>query len=528
MIKEVFLNHIELFAGCGGLSLGLESVGFKLVMANELSPMAAETFAYNFFNENLEKQNKNSRVTWLSSKFNRDEMRARLREDPRTYPELNKGQSDLDAHSDLNGKLVIGNIVQLNQWLEQHPFQVNDLKMAYGQKGGLDLVSGGPPCQSFSMAGLRQFTNTRNTLPWEFAKFVQMTQPKIALLENVTGILRAFDVDGEKFYAWYEVAKAFAKIDYVPLCLHINAKYAGVAQNRPRFIFLGIRHDVFDQIYPKFSSKEQELFKQSLSFIEKLKVDPDLEYGALQYFDVEYEQHQDIFKNTFLNPLIRFKNNEFSVQQAIDDLRSTGSNPSEYVELINTTLIAKPKVFKEIQNHDLRNNGIHVQRRFRIYQILQTLGNSVKKEALDLLKGKIDTVSEHTAEILLSYDYLIESNQYAKFSNIKELIIYFNEHQTKKQTQKALIANQPAPAALSIPDDACHYHHDELRTLTVREMARIQSFPDHFELRSKVTTGGQMRQFEVPQYTQVGNAVPPLLGQALGKVIQAILEKYKD
>jgi DNA (cytosine-5)-methyltransferase 1 len=59
-------------------------------------------------------------------------------------------------------------------------------------------------------------------------------------------------------------------------------------------------------------------------------------------------------------------------------------------------------------------------------------------------------------------------------------------------------------------------------------MARIQSFPDHFVFRSKVTTGGQMRQFEVPQYTQVGNAVPPLLGQALGNVIKAILDKYQS
>jgi len=80
----------------------------------------------------------------------------------------------------------------------------------------------------------------------------------------------------------------------------------------------------------------------------------------------------------------------------------------------------------------------------------------------------------------------------------------------------------PAPAALSIPDDACHYHDHELRTLTVREMARIQSFPDNFTFRSKITTGGQMRKFEVPQYTQVGNAVPPLLGYQLGLAIKKL------
>lgn len=46
--KENKFNHIELFSGCGGLSLGLEKAGFELLLANELSPMAAETFSYNF------------------------------------------------------------------------------------------------------------------------------------------------------------------------------------------------------------------------------------------------------------------------------------------------------------------------------------------------------------------------------------------------------------------------------------------------------------------------------------------------
>jgi DNA (cytosine-5)-methyltransferase 1 len=56
-------------------------------------------------------------------------------------------------------------------------------------------------------------------------------------------------------------------------------------------------------------------------------------------------------------------------------------------------------------------------------------------------------------------------------------------------------------------------------------MARIQSFPDFFEFRSKITTGGKMRSYEVPQYTQVGNAVPPLLGRALGLVVKNLLKK---
>jgi DNA (cytosine-5)-methyltransferase 1 len=96
---------------------------------------------------------------------------------------------------------------------------------------------------------------------------------------------------------------------------------------------------------------------------------------------------------------------------------------------------------------------------------------------------------------------------------------------TKKQTQRVLLPEIPAPAALSIPDDACHYSEsiDGLRTLTVREMARIQSFPDWYEVKSKVTTGGEQRRFEVPQYTQMGNAVPPMLGYALGQICKKLL-----
>lgn len=110
------------------------------------------------------------------------------------------------------------------------------------------------------------------------------------------------------------------------------------------------------------------------------------------------------------------------------------------------------------------------------------------------------------------------------FTNKADFEEYLKLHPTKKQTQKALNPDSPAPAALSIPGDACHYDEKELRVLTVRKMARIQSFPDNFVFRSKVTTGGKMRKFEVPQYTQVGNAVPLLLGLALGKSVVELLK----
>ena len=170
--------------------------------------------------------------------------------------------------------------------------------------------------------------------------------------------------------------------------------------------------------------------------------------------------------------------------------------------------------------------------------LLIKYGSYIDSESVFFKKSIIDVVGflKDTSTHLLceeSINYLMQKKflsndgeSLIEFADKKSLIEYLGSLSTKKQTQRALIANKPAPAALSIPDDACHYHPSLQRTLTVREMARFQSFPDKFEFRSKVTTGGKMRRFEVPQYTQVGNAVPPLLGRALGSVVKNIL-KYQ-
>jgi len=72
-----------------------------------------------------------------------------------------------------------------------------------------------------------------------------------------------------------------------------------------------------------------------------------------------------------------------------------------------------------------------------------------------------------------------------------------------------------------LPDDYIHY--SEPRILTVREYARIQSFYDWFEFKSKYTTGGNLRKKEVPRYTQVGNAVPPLFAELSGTVLKGMI-----
>ncbi|PAY00754.1 DNA (cytosine-5-)-methyltransferase [Pseudoalteromonas sp. HM-SA03] len=519
------MQHIELFAGCGGLSLGLKSEGFEFVMGNELSPMAAETFAYNFFNEDLvklaEKKQYPKQVKWINSRFN--DLSARLRENPLEFPPLHeKGFSDLvEDVNEYRGKLLVGSIRELNACLEQNPNLSKALHDSFGH-GELCLVSGGPPCQSFSMAGARRKDCEKNTLPLEFVSFVKHTLPKFVLLENVTGILRAFEEDdGKKYHAWYEVAKAFSSVGYIPLCLHVNARYVGVAQNRPRFILIAIRKDIHASLLAsnKLNDHSLQLLESSIPFFESVtKYGTGLEYGHLDCFDVD--KHLEVFSQSFLASLVGAK--AVTVKEAIDDLRGNGIKKSNFIKELNSTFDIGNKR-DSLSNHDKRANGEVVQRRFRLYQVLQKVADKrANKEVFNILKGDSSGLSSECWELLSEYEYLGFEGKLQKFKDAKELVDYLKLHPTKKQTQRALSPDAPAPAALSIPDDACHYHENELRTLTVREMARIQSFPDAFTFRSKVTTGGKMRRFEVPQYTQVGNAVPPLLAKKLGIVIKQL------
>lgn len=502
-------------------------------MANELSPMAAESYAYNLLNEDLRELAEVNplgiqRTVWLSSKYARTELRPRLREDPRTYPEIAQGFSDVEPDgSNLKGALVVGSIVALNDWLAAKPDVAAALADGFGA-GGIDLVSGGPPCQSFSMAGLRRMDCEKNSLPWEFAKLAQLVRPKLVLLENVTGILRPFlDNLGGKYYAWFELAKAFANIGYVPLCMHVNAKLSGVPQHRPRFIIIGVRRDMFDPLAATFSEVETELFRQPLSFYNSIQDGENVPYGGLDYRDVEREADLRQFQLSFLAPLVTHYGQYISVSAAIDDLRKGGNPDAPFPSYLARTF-SNVLQNRSMENHELRDNSPLVRRRFRLYQILQQVNDGTHSRVLRFLNGKLDDVSDLDWAELSPFDYLLESGNFASFPTKADFVAYLQRHRTKKKNQKALLPDEPAPAALSIPDDACHYHHDELRTLSVREMARIQSFPDNFEFRSKVTTGSTQRAFEVPQYTQVGNAVPPCLARALGQVISVLLNRMQN
>ena len=100
------------------------------------------------------------------------------------------------------------------------------------------------------------------------------------------------------------------------------------------------------------------------------------------------------------------------------------------------------------------------------------------------------------------------------------------EHGLKKMAIRVLDPLSYAPTVTSLPDDLLHY--SEPRTLTVRENARLQSFPDWFAFKGKYTTGGHLRRTEVPRFTQVANAIPPLLAEQLGLALLRIARRFRS
>ena len=97
--------------------------------------------------------------------------------------------------------------------------------------------------------------------------------------------------------------------------------------------------------------------------------------------------------------------------------------------------------------------------------------------------------------------------------------------ETSKISQRVLAKDAvPRMTVVSLPDDYIHYNRELPRTLSVRECARLQTFPDDFRFYGKRTTGGKRRRVDVPQYTQVGNAIPPRMAEAIGSHLMGYID----
>lgn len=117
--------------------------------------------------------------------------------------------------------------------------------------------------------------------------------------------------------------------------------------------------------------------------------------------------------------------------------------------------------------------------------------------------------SKQNDDVLKRLSIILNAGNYEDAK--KELLK--NDISTDKRSYSVLKIDGQSPTVLTMPDDYIHFNSP--RALTVREMARLQSFDDNFVFQGKRSTGGNKRKFEAPQYTMVGNAVPPLMARAV-------------
>lgn len=407
-------TYIDLFSGCGGLSLGLGKAGWNGLFAVEKDLMAFSTFKHNLI------ETPNSHFDW-----------------PAWLPKK---------------ETTIQNLI------DNYSEQLTTLK------GKVDLIAGGPPCQGFSLAGLRNEKDPRNKLSEEYIKMVKLIEPKYLLLENVRGFNSSFKnkKNGRVKKPYSMIVKAkLEKLGYKVFNNFICSADFGVPQKRTRFIMIGIKKGLLTS---ETIDPFEKLIKLRTSFL-----------------DSKHLPRRHI-----------------TVAEAIEDLLVT-ENGVKYHS--GTELNG----FKKIDYKPPKN----------LNPYLKIIKEGIQDEvpnSLRLARHKVSTIEK-----------------FKKIQVICKPGISLNDEMrahigTKKQAITVLDATQPSRTLTTLPDDLLHYC--EPRILTVREMARIQSFPDKFKILGKYTTGGDRRTLECPRYTQIGNAVPPLLAEALGLLIKEIEYDY--
>ena len=352
------------------------------------------------------------------------------------------------------------------------------------------LMIGGPSCQGFSRAGRRDKADPRNLLFGEYVRVISEIKPKYIVLENVEGFMDMQFVDyvgitGIRYpdgsVTPYILRNELNEIGYDTLEPRIlNAADYGVPQRRNRVIFIGYQKGLAAPKYPEPTVKEED-----------------------------YVTLQDAIGDLICDEGTRDSvNSEISKYQQESKV---GRTPS-----LKT---GKPISLEgELKNVEL--SGIHdlIVERFSLFEQGET-GSNLKKRVMEQgidLSEKPELVKMCSETLGISAQNVIDLYRTGGVTKEQAEVLL-----TKKNIRQRWKADAPAATIVTIADD--YISPWEARTFSVREMARCQSFDDSFEFLGKRTTGGLKRRTEVPQYTQVGNAVPPLLAKAVCDEIMKVL-----
>lgn len=413
-ITKSSLTFGDLFAGCGGLSLGLIKAGWNGCFAIEKNAEAFETLRVNL-------------VSGQHRGFD--------------WPE----------------------------WLPMQPTDITDFAHQYDEdltnlKGNLTLLAGGPPCQGFSLAGGRSSDDPRNTLTEEYINVVQKLEPRFLLIENVQGFTLPFKKNGvgiSKAVPYsLQVIEKLEKLGYVVFTKVVDFSRYGVPQQRQRFILIAIRKN--DPAFGKLNGKTP--------------------FDLLEANRVNFLAAKGL---TSESPI--------TVRDAIGDLEVSGKR---IVDSDDSPI----KGFQQIE-HD---------------------ANNFKTPFIELMRDNFEgapnslRLPRHSPTTVAQFKRIMETCDLGRTISSEDR----KRLGIRKRAITPLGEDLPSGTVTTLPDDIIHY--SEPRILTVRENARLQTFPDWFRFTGNYTTGGANRKNSCPRYTQVGNAVPPLFAEAIGSILMEL------
>lgn len=515
---------IDLFCGAGGFSEGILQAGFDIIFSSDKSSMVMETYT-----------NRHMQLGLIEGE---------------------------DTHFEL---------ADINELTSESIFEsINNLR--YGpifEQGSVDAIFGGPPCQGFSRLGKRDSNDPRNMLFHEYLRIIRDIRPKYVVMENVTGILDMMMLDfpsviNDEYYSGQNLVTSileqeFEGLGYTLLDVQtLNAADFGVPQQRNRVVYLAYRNDVAPVTYPEGEENQVTVYDAlgDLYLENEYNYSTEFSRGSVRGRTPSVLTGDSISRESILNMDEATHNQiiieRFSLYQQGENKRSSlirlkrdgidlrNIAPNLFYESLlqlNSSSIV-PFIQDALNNLGIENMVLSDQWLRFTNRLLLSMNQYHQNNDIDSFNACVSTLSKrltvdneaafHFWEQVSGHltDFLAEDEYNERLQNgaiddaMAEAIF------TKKGIRTRLNSTTISPTMVTLPDDFIHPYFN--RILTVREMARLQSFDDSFEFLGKRTTGGSKRASEVPQFTQVGNAVPPLLARAIATQVREAIEANEE
>ncbi len=472
------IRTLDLFAGCGGLSLGFQSAGFDVVGALEKDPPAARSHARNF-------------------------------------------------HKALSGDAFQAHARDRDITVTEPEQLVAELELGSEAQNSIDLIIGGPPCQSFARVGrakLREvfahpkafLEDPRANLYLRYLEYVRKLKPIAILMENVPDALN---------YGGHNIAQEMCEVleamGYVCRYTLLNSAYYGVPQMRERMFLVGYAKELHSQVAFPSPTHWIELpkgYEGSRGVALKALTPPDL-FGDGKTFYVPPPEASSRLPNTptakealgDLPPITLHLEGRLrrGARHFVDGIPYPTNVPvSGYARMMREWPGYEKK--EEILDHVIR----YLPRDYAIFRRMNPGDQypQAYRHAEELLQEKIEELVKDGVRV---------APDTPKYERLKRDTVPPYDPSKFPNKWRKMEADRPARTLMAHlgKDSYSHIHYDstQARPISVREAARLQSFPDGFVFEGPMN----------PAFRQIGNAVPPLMAAAIAQEMMIAIRRER-